>query len=79
MQSNGYKRLWMTEQLLAEISANELSDAESWSQRIEQLADGDRKSGRVSFLSQRVGLMIGILGNPLTQKRDSARFPVAVC
>jgi len=68
MQSNGYKRLIKkavddrTKQLLAEISANELSDAESWSQRIEQLADVDRKSGRVSFLSQKVSLMIGILG-----------------
>jgi VIT1/CCC1 family predicted Fe2+/Mn2+ transporter len=68
MQSNGYKRLIKkavddrTKQILAEISANELSDAESWSQKIEQLADGDRKSGRVSFLSQKVGLMIGILG-----------------
>jgi hypothetical protein len=68
MQSNGYKRLIKkamderTRQLLAEISANELSDAKSWSQKIEQLADGDRKSGRVSFLSQRVSLMMGIPG-----------------
>jgi len=68
MQSNGYKRLTnkatdeRTKQLLAEISANELSDAESWSQKIEQLADGDAKSGRVSFLNQKVGLMMGILG-----------------
>jgi len=46
MQSNGYKRLiekamdGRTKQLLAEISANELSDAESWSQKIEQLTAG---------------------------------------
>jgi len=68
MQANGYKRLIKkaaddrTKQLLAEISANELSDAESWSQRIEQLAGGDRKSGRVSFLNQKVSLMMSVLG-----------------
>jgi VIT1/CCC1 family predicted Fe2+/Mn2+ transporter len=68
MQSMAYQRLIKkavderTKQLLTEISSNELSDAGSWSKRIEQLAGGDRKSGRVSFLSQRVGLMIGILG-----------------
>jgi VIT1/CCC1 family predicted Fe2+/Mn2+ transporter len=68
MQSMGYQMLVKkavderVKQLLAEISANELSDAKSWSQRIEHLADGDRKSGRASFLNQRVGLMIGILG-----------------
>jgi VIT1/CCC1 family predicted Fe2+/Mn2+ transporter/rubrerythrin len=68
MQSNGYKRLIKkatderTKQLLAEISANELRDAESWSQKIEQLADGDRKSGRISFLNQKVGLLMGVLG-----------------
>ena len=68
MQSNGYQRLIKkateerTKQLLAEISANELYDAESWSQKIEQLADGDRKSGRASFLNQRIRLMMSILG-----------------
>ena len=68
MQSTGYQKLIKkavderTKQLLAEISANELSDAESWSKRIERLADGDRKYARVSFLNQRVGLMMGILG-----------------
>jgi len=68
MQSNGYQRLIKkateerTKQLLAEISANELDDAESWSQKIEQLADGDRKSGRASFLNQRIRLMMSILG-----------------
>jgi len=68
MQAKGYERLAKkaegerTKQLLAEISANELSDAKSWSQKIEQLADEDRKSGRVSFLNQRIGLMMGILG-----------------
>jgi len=68
MQAKGYKRLInkatdeRIKQLLAEISANELSDAESWSQRIEQLSGGDRKSGKVSFLSQKVGLMMSVLG-----------------
>jgi len=68
MLSTGYRRLVKkaaderTRQLLAEISDNELSDAESWSKRIERLANGDGKSPRVSFLNQRVGLMMGILG-----------------
>ena len=68
MQSNGYQRLIKKamddriKKLLAEISANELSDSESWSQKIEQMSDGDRKSGRVPFLNQRVSLMMGILG-----------------
>ena len=68
MQSIGYQRLIKkadnerTKQLLVEISANELSDAESWSERIGQLADGDTKLARVYFLNQRVGLMMGILG-----------------
>ncbi len=68
MQSNGYKRLIKKamderiKQLLAEISVNELSDAESWLQKIKQLADGDVKSGRVSFLNQKVNLMMDILG-----------------
>jgi VIT1/CCC1 family predicted Fe2+/Mn2+ transporter len=68
MQSNGYKRLIKkavddrTKQLLAEISANELSDAESWAERIKQLANGDRKSVRTSFLSQKVSIMMGVLG-----------------
>ena len=68
MQSVGYQRLIKkavneeTKQLLAEISVNELSDAEAWSQRIERLTDGEKKSGRASFLKQRVSLMMGILG-----------------
>jgi len=67
MQSTGYQKLIKKayderiRKLLAEISANELSDAESWSQKIEQLADSVRKSGR-AFLNQRVRLMMGILG-----------------
>ena len=67
MQSNGYQRLIKkaiderTKQLLAEISANELSDTESWSQNIERLADENTKSDRVAFLNQKVGLMMGIL------------------
>lgn len=68
MQADGYKRLIKkavddrTKQLLAEISANELSDADSWTERIEQLADGNTKFARVSFLNQRVGVMMAILG-----------------
>jgi VIT1/CCC1 family predicted Fe2+/Mn2+ transporter len=68
MQSIGYQRLIKkavderTKQLLAEISDNELSDARSWSQRIEQLAGGGTKSGGANFLNQRVKLMMGILG-----------------
>jgi VIT1/CCC1 family predicted Fe2+/Mn2+ transporter len=68
MQADGYKRLIKkavddrTKQLLAEISANELSDARSWSKRIEWLADGEKKAGRAAFLKQRVSLMMGILG-----------------
>jgi VIT1/CCC1 family predicted Fe2+/Mn2+ transporter len=68
MQSMGYQRLIKKasneriKSLLAEISANELSDAESWSQRIDQLADGGRKSGGAAFPNQRVRLMMGILG-----------------
>jgi VIT1/CCC1 family predicted Fe2+/Mn2+ transporter len=68
MQAKGYERLVKkakderTKQLLAEISANELSDAESWSERIERLADGDKKSSRDVFLNQRIRLMMGILG-----------------
>jgi VIT1/CCC1 family predicted Fe2+/Mn2+ transporter/rubrerythrin len=68
MQSMGYKRLIKkavnerTKQLLTEISASESGDAESWSQRILQLADRDMKSARVSFLNQRVRLMMSILG-----------------
>jgi VIT1/CCC1 family predicted Fe2+/Mn2+ transporter len=68
MQADGYKRLIKkavddrTKQLLAEISANELSDARSWSKRIEWLANGEKKAGRAAFLKQRVSLMMGILG-----------------
>jgi len=68
MQSVGYQRLIKKaadekiRQLLAEISANELSDAKSWSQRIQQLADGEKKRDRAAFLKQRVKLMMGILG-----------------
>jgi VIT1/CCC1 family predicted Fe2+/Mn2+ transporter/rubrerythrin len=68
MQANGYKRLInkatdeRIKPLLTEISTNELSDAESWSQRIEQLAGGTGKSGKVSFSNQKVSLMMGVLG-----------------
>ncbi len=68
MQSMGYERLIKkaaderTKQLLTEIGASESSDAESWSQRIEQLTDRDVRPGGVSFLSQRVRLMMTILG-----------------
>ena len=68
MQSVGYQKIIKkafnerTKQLLTEISASELSDAESWAERIKQLTEGDRKSGRTSFLSKRVGLMMSVLG-----------------
>jgi VIT1/CCC1 family predicted Fe2+/Mn2+ transporter/rubrerythrin len=68
MQAKGYKRLIKkatderTKRLLAEISASELSDAESWSQRTEQLAGGDSKSTAPSFLDNKVRLMMTILG-----------------
>jgi len=68
MQAKGYERLVgkatdeRTRQLLADISANELNDAETWSEKIERLAGKDKKSGRPPFLNQRVGLMMGILG-----------------
>ena len=66
MQAKGYERLIKKpldegiKQLLAEISTNELSDAESWAQKIGRLTD--KKSSRVSFLNQKVGLMMTILG-----------------
>jgi len=68
MQSNGYERLIRkaadrrSKQLLAEIRANELSDAESWSQKIKQLSNGGKKSGQASFLNQKVAIMMGVLG-----------------
>ena len=68
MQSMGYQRLVKkavderTKQLLAGISADESSDIESWSHRIEQLTEGGEKSGGANFLNQRVKLMMGILG-----------------
>jgi rubrerythrin len=68
MQAKGYERLIKkapnekTRQLLAEIRTNELSDAESWSQKIGQLASREEKFSRVPFLNRKVGLMMGILG-----------------
>jgi VIT1/CCC1 family predicted Fe2+/Mn2+ transporter len=68
MQATGYKRLIKktidesTRQILAGISENELGDAEFWSQKINQLAGENIKSGIVSFLNQKVGLMMGVLG-----------------
>jgi VIT1/CCC1 family predicted Fe2+/Mn2+ transporter len=68
MQSKGYKKLIKkavderTKHLLSEIGAVELNDTESWEQNIGRLSDGDRKSGRVSLLNQKVGLMMGVLG-----------------
>jgi VIT1/CCC1 family predicted Fe2+/Mn2+ transporter/rubrerythrin len=68
MQVKGYEKLIKkvtderTRQLLVDISTNELSDAESWSKKIEQMASKDRKFNRVSFLNQKVSLMMGILG-----------------
>jgi VIT1/CCC1 family predicted Fe2+/Mn2+ transporter len=68
MQAKGYERLVRKatderiKQLLVEISATELSDSEHWSQKIRELGGESEKSPRVSFLNQRVGLMMGILG-----------------
>jgi VIT1/CCC1 family predicted Fe2+/Mn2+ transporter len=68
MQAIGYQRLTKkaseerTRQLLSEISVSELSDAKSWSQKIEKLADEDKKSSRAAFLNQRVWLLMSILG-----------------
>jgi VIT1/CCC1 family predicted Fe2+/Mn2+ transporter len=68
MQAKGYEKLInkaadeRIKRLLAEIGANELNDAESWSQKIKQLAIGDKKSGKAACLNQKVSLMMGILG-----------------
>jgi VIT1/CCC1 family predicted Fe2+/Mn2+ transporter len=68
MQSHGYERLIKkaaderARQLLIEVSANEISDAEFWSQKIEQLAGGNGKSSKVRFLNQKVGPLMGVLG-----------------
>jgi VIT1/CCC1 family predicted Fe2+/Mn2+ transporter len=68
MQSMGYQRLVRkavderTKRLLSEIGGGELSDAKSWSQRIEQLAGAGTKSDTPRSLNQRVRLMMGILG-----------------
>jgi VIT1/CCC1 family predicted Fe2+/Mn2+ transporter len=68
MQASGYKKLVKkarderTRRLLAEIGANELNEADFWSQKVERLADWGRRVGKVSFLSQRVGLMMSVLG-----------------
>ncbi len=68
MQAVGYRRLTKrttderTNQLLSELGTNELADAGSWLQRIYEITGEDRKSIRASFLNQRVGLMMGILG-----------------
>jgi hypothetical protein len=68
MQAKGYERLVkrakdkLTRQFLAGISANEHKESEYWSQKIQQLAYDDKRSFRDSFISRRVGLMMGILG-----------------
>jgi VIT1/CCC1 family predicted Fe2+/Mn2+ transporter len=68
MQANGYQRLVKkarderTRQLLAEIGANELKEADFWSQKVDRLVDGVKRADKVSFLSQRVGLMMIVLG-----------------
>ncbi len=68
MQASGYKKLVKkarderTKQLLAEIGANELNEASSWSQKVESLTGGIGRAGKVSFLSQRVSLMMSVLG-----------------
>ena len=68
MQAKGYERLVKrarderTKQLLAEISANELSESEYWSQKIQQLAREGERSFKDSFASRKVGAMMAILG-----------------
>jgi len=68
MQVKGYERLInkakgeRIRQLLTQIGANELKDTEYWSQRITELTGRDEKPVGVSFLNQRVGMMMGILG-----------------
>jgi VIT1/CCC1 family predicted Fe2+/Mn2+ transporter len=68
MQAMGYERLvkkardQRTKQLLADISANEFKDSEYWSERIQEWIGEYEKSARASFMNQRVGLMMGILG-----------------
>ncbi len=59
MQAMGYQRLTKkvteerTRQLLSEIGINELAEAKSWSQKIDRLADEDKKSSRATSLNQR--------------------------
>ena len=68
MQARGYERLTgkaedeRTKQLLAGISANELKDSEYWSQKIQELGGGGKKSISSSFVNRRVGVMMSILG-----------------
>jgi VIT1/CCC1 family predicted Fe2+/Mn2+ transporter/rubrerythrin len=68
MQAIGYQKLTKkatderTKRLLSELSTNELADAGSWTQKIEQLASEDKKSSRAALLNQRVGVMMAILG-----------------
>ena len=60
MQSVGYQKLTKRaaderiRRLLAEISASEFSDAESWAETIEQLAGGGNKSGKVPLWSDEI-------------------------
>jgi VIT1/CCC1 family predicted Fe2+/Mn2+ transporter len=68
MQATGYKGLvkrardQRTRQLLEEIGINELNEAGFWLQKVKGLADGGRRTGKVSFLKQRIGLMMSVLG-----------------
>jgi VIT1/CCC1 family predicted Fe2+/Mn2+ transporter/rubrerythrin len=68
MQAKGYVRLVKKtkderiKQLLVEISSNELKDSEYWLKKIRDLGREDNKSARASFISQRIGFMMGILG-----------------
>ena len=68
MQAKGYERLVRkarderAKQLLVEISAGEFKDSEYWAQRIRELEGGGGGSVKVSFVNQRVRLMMGILG-----------------
>jgi VIT1/CCC1 family predicted Fe2+/Mn2+ transporter len=68
MQAMGYDRLqqkakdeW-TKQLLARISANERSDSEYWSHKIQQLTGEGKESLEDTFLNLRINVLMGVLG-----------------
>jgi len=68
MQAKGYERVVKKatderiKQLLEAFSSHEFKDSEYWSQKIQELAVEDEKTAGASFVNQRVGMMMGILG-----------------